>query len=162
MSETRDGPLMASILHLLHRAGQTADELFFKEMQGAELTPRQYAVLVVLAQHENASQTDIVNATGIDRSTLADIVKRMVDRGLLARRRSKLDARAYSVKLTAAGQAALKSTTPVAARVENALLKTLSASQRAVIVDALAAIVRSAETDNTQHTQAKAVSRARG
>ncbi len=162
MKENHDGPLTASILHLLHRAGQTADERFFKEMQGAELTPRQYAVLVVLAQHENASQTDIVNATGIDRSTLADIVKRMVDRGLLARKRSKLDARAYSVKLTAAGQSALKSTNPVAARVENALLKSLSASQRAVIVDALAAIVRQSADDGVQQAQPKAGSRARG
>ena len=161
MSEHRDGPLMVSILHLLHRAGQAADEYFFKEMQGAELTPRQYAVLVVLAQHENTSQTDIVNFTGIDRSTLADIVKRLVDRGLLARKRSKLDARAYSVKLTAAGQTALKATNPVAARVESALLKSLTASQRSVIVDALAAIVRHAQADTPQQTQAKAVMKAR-
>lgn len=142
MSDKREGPLMSSVLHLLHRAGQTADELFFKEMEGSDLTPRQYAVLVVLAQHENASQTDIVNATGIDRSTLADIVKRLVDRGLLARKRSKLDARAYSVKLTAAGQAALKSTAPIASRVEVAILKALPSSHRAAIVDALATIVR--------------------
>ena len=142
MADKREGPLMTSVLHLLHRAGQTADELFFKEMDGSDLTPRQYAVLVVLAQHENASQTDIVNATGIDRSTLADIVKRLVDRGLLARKRSKLDARAYAVKLTAAGQAALKSTAPVALRVEDALLKALPSTHRAAIIDALAAIVR--------------------
>ena len=95
MSDPNEGDLKASVLHLLHRAGQAADEIFAKEMGRSDLTPRQYAVLVVLAAHENSSQTDIVNATGIDRSTLADIVKRLVDRGLLARRRSKLDARAY-------------------------------------------------------------------
>ncbi len=142
MADSREGPLMNSVLHLLHRAGQAADELFAKEMAGSDLTPRQFAVLVVLAEHENASQTDIVNATGIDRSTLADIVKRLVDRGLLMRRRSKLDARAYSVKLTAAGNAALKSTTPVAHRVEDAILKSLPVPHRTAIVEALAAIVR--------------------
>lgn len=142
MSDSREGPLMNSVLHLLHRAGQAADELFAKEMEGSDLTPRQFAVLVVLAKHENASQTDIVNATGIDRSTLADIVKRLVDRGLLNRKRSKLDARAYSVRLTAAGNSTLKSTTPVAHRVEDAILKSLPTSQRSGIVDALAAIVR--------------------
>ena len=138
---THSAALMSSVLHLLHRAGQTADEMFFKEMEGSDLTPRQYAVLVVLAQHENASQTDIVNATGIDRSTLADIVKRLVDRGLLARKRSKLDARAYSVKLTAAGRSALKSTIPVATRVEASIMKALPMTHRAAIVDALTAIV---------------------
>ena len=159
MAHTNEGPLMTSVLHLLHRAGQTADELFYKEMDGSALTPRQYAVLVVLAQHENASQTDIVNATGIDRSTLADIVKRLVDRGLLARRRSKLDARAYSVKLTAAGQSALKSTMPVASRVEDMILKALPSSHRAAIVAALAAIVRQNAADNP--ASAAAVLRAR-
>lgn len=143
MAETHEGPLMSSILHLLHRAGQAADELFATEMQGSDLTPRQYAVLVVLAEHENASQTDIVNATGIDRSTLADIVKRLVDRGLLARRRSKLDARAYSVRLTAAGQSALKSTQPVAAKVEDRILRTLPVAHRNSLIDSLATIVRS-------------------
>ena len=142
MAETQEGPLMSSILHLLHRAGQAADELFATEMQGSELTPRQYAVLVVLAEHENGSQTDIVNATGIDRSTLADIVKRLVDRGLLARRRSKLDARAYSVRLTAAGQSALKSAQPVAAKVEALILRTLPAAHRNALVNSLATIVR--------------------
>ena len=159
MSDSRSGPLSSSLLHLLHRAGQVADELFFKEMQGADLTPRQYAVLVVLLQHENASQTDIVNATGIDRSTLADIVKRLVDRGLLARKRSKLDARAYSVKLTAAGQSALKATKPVASRVEEVLMKSLPASQRSMIADALGAIVKIKVVDAGQ--QAQAVLRAR-
>ena len=133
---------MDSILHLLHRAGQSADEAFAREMQGSELTPRQYAVLVVLAEHENASQTDIVNATGIDRSTLADIVKRLVDRGLLSRKRSKLDARAYSVRLTAAGQSALRSAGPVAAKVEDRMLKLLPAARRNEFLDALSLIVR--------------------
>ena len=145
MAHTNEGPLMTSVLHLLHRAGQTADELFYKEMDGSDLTPRQYAVLVVLAQHENASQTDIV--------------KRLVDRGLLARRRSKLDARAYSVKLTAAGQSALKSTMPVASRVEDMILKALPSSHRAAIVAALAAIVRQNAADNP--ASAAAVLRAR-
>ena len=158
MANLHEGPLMTSVLHLLHRAGQTADELFSKEMHGSDLTPRQYAVLVVLAQQENASQTDIVNATGIDRSTLADIVKRLVDRGLLARKRSKLDARAYSVRLTAAGQSALKSTAPVASRVEAAIMKSLPSSHRAAIVDALAAIVRH---NATEGQAAAAVPRAR-
>ncbi len=145
MANGREGPRMDSILHLFHRAGQVADDLFATAMIGSDLTPRQYAVLAVLAKHENASQTDIVGQTGIDRSTLADIVKRLVDRGLLARRRSKFDARAYSVRLTAAGQAALRSTAPVAARVEEQLLKAVPVAKREEFAAALAAIVRGAD-----------------
>jgi DNA-binding MarR family transcriptional regulator len=63
-----------SALHLLHRAGQCADELFALNVGKTELTPRQYAVLAAAAASEDLSQTALVDATGIDRSTLADIV----------------------------------------------------------------------------------------
>ncbi|MDX2156640.1 MAG: MarR family transcriptional regulator [Hyphomicrobiaceae bacterium] len=136
-------PLNDSMLHLLHRAGQVADVLFSEEMRGSDLTPRQFAVLQVLERLETASQTEIVNETGIDRSTLADIVKRLVARGLIARRRSKTDARAYAVRLTAAGKAALGSARPASARVESRLLKVLPQARRDAFVDSLMQLVRS-------------------
>ncbi|MEQ1711924.1 MAG: MarR family transcriptional regulator, partial [Hyphomicrobium sp.] len=55
-------------------------------MGAADLTPRQYAVLITVAQNEGLSQTNLVDKTGIDRSTLADIVRRMLKKGLLQRR----------------------------------------------------------------------------
>ncbi len=133
--------LSESMLHLLHRAGQVADEMFSEEMQGSDLTPRQFAVLRVLQRLETASQTDIVNGTGIDRSTLADIVKRLVARGLIARRRSKADARAYAVRLTQAGRDALKAAEPASDRVENRILKMLPQARRDAFVDSLAQLV---------------------
>ena len=81
--------LQRSPLHLLHRAGQCAGDVFNAEMQLGDLTPRQYAVLVTVAGNEGLSQTDLVESTGIDRSTLADIVRRMLKKGLLQRRRTR-------------------------------------------------------------------------
>ncbi len=130
-----------SMLHLLHRAGQVADEMFSEEMHGSELTPRQFAVLRVLQRLETASQTDIVNETGIDRSTLADIVKRLVSRNLIARRRSKADARAYAVRLTASGRDALRSAEPASERVESRLLKSLPQGRRDAFIDSLSQLV---------------------
>ena len=142
MPNLNSDALNESMLHLLHRAGQVADELFTEEMAGSDLTPRQFAVLLVLQRLETASQTDIVNETGIDRSTLADIVKRLVNRGLIARRRSKSDARAYAVRLTATGRDALKSAQPASERVESRILKSLPQARRDAFVDALSLLVR--------------------
>jgi DNA-binding MarR family transcriptional regulator len=130
-----------SALHLLHRAGQCADELFALNVGKTELTPRQFAVLAAAAAVEDLSQTALVDATGIDRSTLADIVRRLVERGLLARRRTKTDARMYAVKLTAAGQSAMKVAGPVAEQTDETLLASLPASQRAQFLSALDRIV---------------------
>src|ERR1700733_2002369 len=70
----RSGPLDISALHLLHRAGQCAEVLFANETGKTELTPRQYAILACVQQNPDISQTGLVEQTGVDRSTLADIV----------------------------------------------------------------------------------------
>jgi DNA-binding MarR family transcriptional regulator len=56
-------------------------------MGDGDLAPRQHAVLVAVSQNEGLSQTNLVEKTGVDRSTLADIVRRMLKKGLLQRRR---------------------------------------------------------------------------
>jgi len=135
--------LERSPIHLLHRAGQCAGDIFQLEMGGGDLTPRQYAVLITVSQQEGLSQTHLVEKTGIDRSTLADIVRRMLKKGLLQRRRTIEDARAYAVKLTEEGWRTLKSTDPVAKRVDDKILAVLPSSQRERFVQDLNTIVQS-------------------
>jgi MarR family transcriptional regulator, temperature-dependent positive regulator of motility len=136
------GRLERSPIHLLHRAGQCAADIFQAEMETGELTPRQFAVLVTVAQHEGLSQTQLVERTGIDRSTLADIVRRMLKKSLLQRRRTKEDARAYAVKLTEEGWRVLRSTQPVARRVDERILEVLPAPQRERFLEDLSTIVQ--------------------
>jgi DNA-binding MarR family transcriptional regulator len=125
----------------LHRVGQCAGEIFQSEMTAGDLTPRQYAVLVTVSQNEGLSQTHLVEQTGIDRSTLADIVRRMMKKGLLQRRRTKEDARAYAVKLTEEGWRTLRSAEPHVKRVDEKILNTLPATQRERFISDLNAIV---------------------
>src|SRR5580693_3757897 len=79
--------------HLLHRALQLALDIYAEETGPDAVTQRQYAVLAAVAAHEGLTQTDLVRSTGIDRSTLADLVARMIGKSLLARQRSTADAR---------------------------------------------------------------------
>jgi DNA-binding MarR family transcriptional regulator len=134
--------LDASALHLLHRAGQCAEELFTTETGKTDLTPRQYAVLASVAQKPDISQTGLVEQTGVDRSTLADIVRRLVKKGLLQRKRTRRDARMYAVRLTQRGLSALTAARPAASRVEQRLLAPLRADQRSHFIQALGEIVR--------------------
>jgi DNA-binding MarR family transcriptional regulator len=140
--EKSAGRLERSPVHLLHRAGQCAGDIFQAEMSDGGLTPRQYAVLYTVSHNEGLSQTNLVDKTGIDRSTLADIIRRMLKKGLLARRRTKEDARAYAVKLTDEGWRVLRSAEPVARRVDEKILATLSTSERERLLQDLNKIVR--------------------
>jgi DNA-binding MarR family transcriptional regulator len=107
---------------------------------GSELTPRQYIILQAVAAADGLSQTDIMAATGIDRSSIADLAKRLVAHGWLRRRRTKRDARAYSVRLTPEGRRMLAVGIPAARVVEEMFLVSLPKAQRQVFVNALRAL----------------------
>ena len=79
------------LLALLHRSNQIGEKQFVESLGRSKVTARQYQVLALVAENKGASQTKIVGMSGIDRSTLADIVKRLVEGKLIARRRVKSD-----------------------------------------------------------------------
>lgn len=141
-----------SPIHLLHRASQCASDIFQGEIAG-DLTPRQFAILLTVAQNEGLSQTHLVERTGIDRSTLADVIRRMLKKGLLQRRRTREDARAYAVKLTEEGWRVLKQAEPLARRADEKILSALSSIDRDRFVKGLTEIVRSLE--ETEENAAK-------
>ncbi|MGE0409557.1 MAG: MarR family winged helix-turn-helix transcriptional regulator [Amphiplicatus sp.] len=131
--------LKSSPGHLLRRAQQYAHDLYAKEVGANGPTPRQFEVLHTVAQNEGLSQTDLVHATGIDRSTLADMIARMIKKGLLSRQRTKDDARANAVSITASGKRMLSSATAAVNRAEQGTIGVLPASQRSAFIKALSA-----------------------
>lgn len=132
---------LSTAVHLLHRAGQCADELFSLNLEAGSVTPRQFAVLKAIAGSTEPSQTTLVEITGVDRSTIADIVRRLVERGLVQRRKTRRDARMYALRLTVKGVAALRASEPAAQTTDDKLLASLGAAEREVFVQALAKIV---------------------
>jgi DNA-binding MarR family transcriptional regulator len=137
-TKARSSPLQ-SALHLLHRAGQRADGLFTGYV-GNVLTPRQFVILQAVAETNGLSQTDIMAATGIDRSSTADLVRRLVSHGWLQRRRTKRDARVYAVSLTPEGRRVWSQAVPAARATEESLLAPLALAHRATFLKALALI----------------------
>lgn len=133
-----------SVIHLLHRAWQCAGEVFTSEVAVSGLTQRQFAVLVAVAGDEGLSQSELVRRTGIDRSTIADIVHRLVKKGLVRRRRHTSDARAYAVSLTTKGRNDLQAAAPGASRADARILAPLPAAKREELVALLNALVRNA------------------
>jgi len=126
----RSGSLGDSPSHLMHRALQLALDIYAEEAGPDGLTQRQFAVLEAVSQKSGLTQTDLVRSTGIDRSTLADLVARMTTKGLLDRVRSTVDARAKAVSLSAAGQAALDAARPKVEAADKRILALLPKGKR--------------------------------
>ena len=129
-----------SLIHMLRRASQAADYLFANEVDDSEITSRQFVVLQAIASGDGVSQTAIVDRTGIDRSTIADVVMRLQKKGLVVRKRSRDDARAYAVRLTDTGKKALEISQRAARRVDARLGAKLPNRKREELLEILRSI----------------------
>ena len=131
--------------HLLHRALQLALDVYAAETGPGAVTQRQYAVLAAVAEHEGLTQTDLVRATGIDRSTLADMIARMISKAYLARERSTTDGRANTVRLTETGRAILDEAAPRVGAADGRILGYLAAHKRESFLGVLRDLAKAGE-----------------
>ncbi|TCL03280.1 MULTISPECIES: MarR family winged helix-turn-helix transcriptional regulator [Sodalis] len=115
-----------------------------------DLTKPQYAVLEALAlSPDGLDQATLGQASATTKATLAEMLGRMEARQLIARRADPADSRRRLVQLTEEGRAMLAIARPVAERVSNSLLQTLSAEEREALVQVMAKMRRGIESKAT-------------
>ncbi|WP_448003149.1 MarR family winged helix-turn-helix transcriptional regulator [Agromyces bauzanensis] len=115
--------------HLLRRAQQVHTALFALEFD-KELTGPQYAALHVLAEHPAISQRELGSRAALDKSTAADLVQRLVERGWIVRERDTSDGRRRVLSLSPAARQAAERLAPRVAAVQERLLEPLDAAER--------------------------------
>ncbi len=155
--DVRARRLGESPTHLLHRALQLALDLHAQASGVGALTQRQHTVLAAAAASEGQTQNALVRATGIDRSTLADLVARLLAKGLLERQRSQTDARAKTVRLSPAGRAALDESATAAQAADDRLLAMLPGKKQETFLKALGLLAGAADGEPPPGRKAKAI-----
>ncbi len=108
--------------HLLRRCHQRSEELFTAALGTDGPTRQQVALLVTVCQHPEASQAELVELTGIDKNTLAQMVRRLTERGLLERRRTAEDGRTNAISATRAAVKLLEQSMPAVKNVQKQIL----------------------------------------
>ncbi|HAK7521893.1 TPA: RNA polymerase sigma factor RpoS [Salmonella enterica] len=86
--------------------------------------------LRVIAEHPGIEQVDLTEAAVSTKATLAEMLSRMENRGLVKRENDPLDKRRRFVYLTAQGQTLLAAAIPLGDRVDDEFLGRLSAEER--------------------------------
>jgi len=147
--------LSRSPSHLLRRAEQFATELFARSELHDGVTLRQTVLLAAIAEAEGASQSDLVRTTGVDRSTLAEMMARMEKKGLIARAAAADDGRAKSVRLAAEGRRRLDAVLPAIKDVDRNLLAALPATKRIAFQAILAELALAADSKMSEDAPAK-------
>lgn len=120
-SKSRVKALDNSTCHLLKRVAQVAGTCYVDKVGDTGLTQRQFTVLAAISEFDGISQTDLAILTFIDRSTLADLVGRMIAQGYLRRKKHRSDARRNVLKLTSVGKNAYADAKPLMINVDRKL-----------------------------------------
>ncbi|MFF4752114.1 MarR family winged helix-turn-helix transcriptional regulator [Streptomyces sp. NPDC002514] len=102
------------------------------------LTKPQYAVLRAVGEQPGIEQSAVAVSAGIDKATLAAVLLRLEQRGLIIRTVDLADRRRRLVHLTEEGDQEIRQTFPVAAEVDAALLDRLTPKERTQLQHLLA------------------------
>ncbi|HFZ8995440.1 TPA: MarR family winged helix-turn-helix transcriptional regulator [Citrobacter freundii] len=95
-----------------------------------ELTKPQYAVLQAIAAQPGIEQIALTEAAVSTKATLAEMLSRMENRGLVKREPDPTDKRRRFVYLTAEGESLLRTAQPLGNDVDETFLCHLSADER--------------------------------
>ena len=126
----------------LIRIAQQVHTRLWTEHVGTELTAPQYAALVALAIEPGADQRTVGERASLDKATMAEMVGRLVRRGLVLRRRDPADGRRKLLTLSPAGAQLLQYVSPRVASVQQQLLEPLDDGQRASLMASLGSLAR--------------------
>ena len=132
-------------LHQIHYA------LFLEECKDKNLTPVQYGILTVLAVEPWMDQTAISYEVGLDRTTSADVIRRLEEKGWLERRVNPNDRRSRQARVTDEGLKVMTMLRSGLIRSQQRLLEPLSTSDRRTFMRLLTELV----TANNQYGRAE-------
>nr|WP_079035188.1 MarR family winged helix-turn-helix transcriptional regulator [Streptomyces hirsutus] len=100
----------------------------------ATLTGPQFAVLQITGENPGSDQRSIAALAALDTSTMADVARRLENRGLLSRTPSPADARRKLLDLTPEGRATVQAANQRARKLDEELLRPVPPEQRAQVL----------------------------
>jgi len=98
---TLTNALESRLGYQLRRASAVMMADLSRELADLDLRPAEVTTLLVIAQNPDCSQTEVGQALAIKRANMVPIISRLMERGLVERRR--LDGRSHALTLTTDG-----------------------------------------------------------
>lgn len=134
-------PLSARPGYLVRRLHQIHSAIFSEECNRFAITPVQYGLISTLLAQPGADQVTLGREIGIDRTNVADVLKRLTERGLVRRQRSKTDGRSMVAFLTKEGERVAGEVYESMRRAQDRLLVPLRPEFRAAFLAMLSELV---------------------
>jgi DNA-binding MarR family transcriptional regulator len=128
---------------LLRRLHQIHYGLFYEECGAGAITPIQFGLLTVLTEHAGGMDIGaLALQLGTDRSTTADVARRLARKGYISQAVDGADRRKVLSAITKEGQRFLKKMDAPMRKSQERLLRPLTVIQRAKLMETMRILVR--------------------
>ncbi len=126
---------------LVRRLHQIHVAMFLQECAADNVTPVQFGLLSAVLDQPGCDQITLAEKLGIDRTNIADVIRRLERRGWVRRVVNATDRRMRAVSLTDEGRMFVNRTHARMQRAQERLLSPLGEKERAQFVDLLQRLV---------------------
>lgn len=126
---------------LIRRLNQIHYAIFSEECKAHNITPVQFGILTALSLKPGLDQTEIGTEVGLDRTTTADVLKRLEEKNLIERRPHPADKRSRQSLLTEEGFRVMKLLHTSMMRAQQRLLSPLSERNQEIFLKLLGTLV---------------------
>src|ERR1051325_11544148 len=122
-----DAPERRRLPPLLRRSWYSMNQALRRRILHLEITPDQFTALRILgeADGKGLSQRELTELMSSDPNTVASLVERMEDNGLIQRKTHEKDRRAHRIKLLAKGKRTYAAAREVAVQLQKDILSSL-------------------------------------
>lgn len=138
---------------LIRRLTQIGQALFFDLCKSESITPLQVGMLTALSMNPWLDQKAIGRELSLDRTTTAEVLKRLADKGLVETRVNPEDRRSRLSVITAEGLKLINDLQESIHRSQELLIEPLSPEDREVFMKLLARLVDAHEKMERQQEQ---------
>lgn len=128
--------------HLIRRAHQTATAIFMGEAKAFDLTPVQFASLIVIRDNPGIEATKVADMVYFDRSTIGNVLERLERKELIVRKPGVHDRRTKALFLTPQGKVIIRKISARAPVITERILEPLAENERKAFLDMLRRLTR--------------------
>jgi DNA-binding MarR family transcriptional regulator len=125
-----DAPERRRLPLLLRRAWYGLNQAFRRRIAHLEITPDQFTVMRTLLENDGITQRELTHLMSSDPNTVASLLERMEQAGLVGRQTHEKDRRANSLRLLASGKTRYLAARQIAISLQTEILSSLPANAR--------------------------------
>lgn len=137
-----DAPARRRLPPLLRRAWYGLNQAFRRRIAHLEITPDQFTVLRTLLEGDplGLTQRELTQLMTSDPNTVASLLQRMEESGLIERKAHEKDRRAHRIRLLESGKTKYEAARALAVELQSEVLEVIPATRREEFLEDLALV----------------------